>query len=207
VGGGPAAGCGFGADAIVAGGARAADPHYHPAEEGAPLGRDEVVLLDLWGKEQAEAVYADQTWMAYLGPSPPEDVGHAWSLVRAARDGAVRLIADRWAAGSAVHGHEVDEAAREVIRRGGLGDSFIHRTGHSIDRDLHGMGPNLDNYETRELRRLLPGIGFSVEPGVYLPGRFGLRSEINVYLGGSGPEVTTPAPQTQIRCLLPERGG
>lgn len=202
-----AAGCGVGADAIVAGGARTANPHYHPGDVGAILDAGQAVLLDLWGKEQRDAIYADQTWMAYLGARVPESIAHPWSVVRDARDAAVRFIGERWAAGGSVHGHEVDDVAREVVRGGGFGDFFIHRTGHSIDREVHGMGPNLDNYETQELRRLMPGVGFSVEPGVYIPGRLGLRSEINVYLAERGPEVTTPTPQTEIRCLLPERGG
>src|SRR2546422_8819213 len=92
----------------------------------------------------------------------------------------------------------LDDAARGVIRAAGFGDFFMHRTGHSIDRDLHGSGPHLDNFETADDRVLLAGIGFSVEPGIYFPGRFGMRSEINVYLQESGPEVTPAAPQGDL---------
>ncbi|HEX2610214.1 MAG TPA: M24 family metallopeptidase, partial [Gemmatimonadales bacterium] len=97
-----------------------------------------------------------------------------------------------------VMGFEADQAARAVVERAGLGDRFVHRTGHSIDRDLHGSGPHLDDYETHDDRTLVPGIGFSVEPGVYLPGEFGIRSEVNVFMGESGPEVTPRHPQTEL---------
>src|SRR5213078_3670002 len=100
--------------------------------------------------------------------------------------------------GTVLTGAEVDDAARAVVREAGFGEYFVHRTGHSIDRDLHGSGPHLDNFETADERVLIPGVGFSVEPGVYLTGRFGIRSEINVYLGESGPEVTPKQPQQEL---------
>jgi Xaa-Pro dipeptidase len=96
----------------------------------------------------------------------------------------------------------VDDVARRVIRDRGWGDFFVHRTGHSIDVDLHGSGPNLDNLETRDDRLLIPGVGFSVEPGIYLPDDLGIRSEVDVYWGEEGPEVTTPEPQREIFRLL-----
>jgi Xaa-Pro aminopeptidase len=97
-----------------------------------------------------------------------------------------------------VAGFEADRAARGVIEAAGFGDRFVHRTGHSIDRDLHGSGPHLDDYETHDDRRLMPGVGFSVEPGIYLPGEFGVRSEVNMHWGSAGPEVTPRAPQTEL---------
>lgn len=195
-------GCGAGADCIVAIGPNAANPHYEPRNGGAPIRRGDVVLLDLWSKESEDAVYADQTWMAYVGEEVPDRVADLFAVVRDARDAAVALIRERWAAGEAVRGYEVDDAARRAIETRGLGDAFIHRTGHSIDRATHGMGPNIDNLETHEVRRLIPGVGFSVEPGVYLPDEIGLRSEINVYMGSDGPEVTTPEPQRNVFALL-----
>ena len=100
--------------------------------------------------------------------------------------------------GRVLTGAEVDDAARAVVRAAGYGEYFVHRTGHSIDRELHGSGPHIDNFETADERTLIPGVGFSVEPGVYLPGRFGVRSEINVYMGESGPEVTPRQPQQEL---------
>ena len=132
----------------------------------------------------------------------PESV---WTVVRDARDAAVARLAERWRAaaggGTPVTGADLDDAARGVIAAAGYGEWFVHRTGHSIDRDLHGSGPHLDNFETADTRELLPGIGFSVEPGIYLPGRFGVRSEINVHLGDAGPEVTPAAPQRELQIV------
>ena len=188
-----------GADAIVAVNANAANPHYAPsAEAHAPIRRGDLVLIDLWGKEAEESIYADQTWMAYVGTEVPERLRTIWEAVRDARDAAVKLAIEKWAAGGPVTGAELDDAARAVIRERGYGDQFIHRTGHSIDTELHGSGPNLDNLETRDTRRLIAGIGFSVEPGIYLSGDVGFRSEVDMHVGADGPRVTTPEPQRDL---------
>lgn len=188
---------------IAAFGPNAANPHYEPqAGRDRRLVPGEVLLLDLWAGPPPGrgTVFADQTWMALAkadGAPPDPEVLKVWTVVRDARDAAVARLRDRW--GSApVTGAELDDAARDVIRRAGYGDWFVHRTGHSIDRELHGSGPHLDNFETADTRALQPGIGFSVEPGVYLTGRFGVRSEINVYLAASGPEVTPSTPQREL---------
>jgi Xaa-Pro dipeptidase len=196
-------GFGTGADTIVATGLNAADPHYAPQGRGTAFKRGDIILLDLWSKESEEMVYADQTWMAYLGNRVPERAATLFALIRDARDAAVEFVAERWAAGTPIQGGEVDDVARNVIRGGGFAQFFIHRTGHSIDRSTHGMGPNIDNYETNETRRIIPGVAFSIEPGIYIPGEIGLRTEINVYAGVDGPEVTTPEPQHEISALLP----
>ncbi len=179
--------------------ANAANPHYEP-KPGADrvLAAGDLLLLDLWAGVALGTVFADQTWMGFAGREPPEDVRRAWCVVRDARDAAVTLLQDRWKKHEPVTGAALDDAARGVIRAAGFGDYFVHRTGHSIDRDLHGSGPHLDNFETADERTLMPGVGFSVEPGVYLTGRFGIRSEINVYLAESGPEVTPKQPQQEL---------
>jgi Xaa-Pro dipeptidase len=183
-------------DAIVAIGPNAANPHYSPSEtRSVPIRAGDVLLIDCWGKEAEEAVAADQTWMAYMGERLPERASQVWTAVRDAREAAVERIRSAWATGRPVSGGEVDDAARGVIRERGFGDAFIHRTGHSIDREMHGSGPNIDNLETRDERLLVPGIGFSVEPGIYLAGEIGMRSEVNVFMTEDGPEVTTPGPQ------------
>lgn len=197
-------GAGVDADCIVAVGAQASDPHYAPDGPGEEIGAGELLLVDLWGKGSEDGVFADQTWMAYLGERLPEDVRPLWDRVREARDAGVAFLEQRWAAGAPVHGHEVDNVVRDVMRTGGYDRYFVHRTGHSIDRELHGSGVNLDGFETRDDRRLIPGTGFSLEPGIYIPGVVGLRSEINVYWGETGPEVTTPNPQAAI-FVLPVR--
>jgi len=179
--------------------ANAANPHYEP-KPGADrvLAAGDLLLLDLWAGVALGTVFADQTWMGFAGREPGEDVRGAWDVVRGARDAAVSLLQDRWKKKEPVTGAALDDAARGVIRAAGFGDYFVHRTGHSIDRDLHGSGPHLDNFETADERTLIPGVGFSIEPGVYLTGRFGIRSEINVYLGESGPEVTPKQPQQDL---------
>ena len=179
--------------------ANAANPHYEPrAGADRRLAAGDVVLLDLWAGPKQGSVFADQTWMAYAGGNPGAEQRKIWETVRDARDAAVGILKERWGKGQPVTGAALDDAARGVIRGAGYGEYFVHRTGHSIDRDLHGSGPHLDNFETADERKLISGVGFSVEPGIYLPGRFGMRSEINVYLGDAGPEVTPSRPQQDL---------
>jgi Xaa-Pro aminopeptidase len=179
--------------------ANAANPHYEPrAGADRRLAAGDVILLDLWAGVAHGTVFADQTWMAFAGRDPGAEVGRVWETVRAAREAAVARLRERWGQGSPVTGAELDDAARGVIRAAGYGEQFVHRTGHSIDRDLHGSGPHLDNFETADERVLVPGVGFSVEPGIYLSGRFGMRSEINVFLHEAGPEVTPAVPQQDL---------
>jgi Xaa-Pro dipeptidase len=184
---------------IVGFGANSANPHYEPhAGKDATLHQGDVVLLDLWAGRSRTTVFADQTWMGYAGDQPPDKVSRVWRTVRDARDAAVALVKGAAAANRPVAGFEADRAARGVIEAAGFGDRFVHRTGHSIDRDLHGSGPHLDDYETHDDRRLMPGVGFSVEPGIYLPGEFGVRSEVNMHWGPAGPEVTPREPQVDL---------
>ena len=175
---------------IVAIGPNAANPHYEPtAAKSATIKRGDILLVDLWAREK-NGVYADQTWMGSLG-SPSERDKSIWLAVRDARDAAISLLRERIGAGQIVKGGEVDDAARAVITKRGYGDSFFHRTGHSIDpRDLHGSGPHIDNLETREERALIPGVGFSIEPGVYLDNDVGMRSEVNGFIGPDGVLIT-----------------
>jgi Xaa-Pro dipeptidase len=177
----------------VSAGANAANPHYEPSEASPVTITDgQIVLIDLWAKERGKTVpYADQTWMASLG-APSAEATKIWTVVRDARDAAISMVTTSVGRGEAIRGADVDDAARAVIRDAGYGQYFTHRTGHSIDsRELHGSGPNLDNLESREERLLIPGVAFSIEPGIYIPGRIGMRSEVNVYIAG-GKAVVTP---------------
>jgi Xaa-Pro aminopeptidase len=190
-------------DTIVAVGPNAADGHYEPTpQDAAPIVRGQVLLIDLWAK-QSGSVFADQTWMGFMDTEVPEKVEQVWRTVRDAREAAVRYAATTFSdPDDVLRGCDVDAASRAVIEKAGFGAHFNHRTGHSIDNEVHGLGPNIDGIETNDDRRLLPGIGFSIEPGVYLENDFGVRSEINVYLGLDGPEVTTPKPQSELYRLL-----
>jgi Xaa-Pro aminopeptidase len=175
---------------IVAIGPNASNPHFEPLpRDSAPIERGAILLIDLWAREEG-GVFADQTWMGSLG-EPSERDNSVWLAVRDARDAAIALLRDRLGKGEVVRGGEVDDAARSVISSRGFGDQILHRTGHSIDsRDLHGSGPHIDNLETREERALIPGVGFSLEPGIYLAGEVGMRSEVNGFVGPDGVIIT-----------------
>ena len=188
-------------DCIVAIGPRASDPHYVPAGAGETIAEGALLLIDLWAAYPG-SVPADQTWMGFLGKSVDAKTLAVWEAVRDARDAALEFLRTRAREKTEVRGFEVDDVARGVIQERGYGDRFVHRTGHSIDTELHGSGPNLDNLETRDDRVLVPGVGFSVEPGVYLPGELGIRSEVNVHWGPDGPEVTPGSVQKDIVLLL-----
>ncbi|MEX2152569.1 MAG: M24 family metallopeptidase [Gemmatimonadaceae bacterium] len=180
---------------IVAAGPNAANPHYEPsASTPRQIQRGDILLVDLWAREQTDTgVYADQTWMASLGPPSPR-ANEIWAAVRDARDAAIALVQERVSKGAPVRGGEADDAARNVIKSRGFAEYFTHRTGHSIDpRDLHGSGPHIDNLETREERLLIPGVAFSIEPGIYVSGEIGMRSEVNMYVQPDRA-VVTPEP-------------
>jgi Xaa-Pro aminopeptidase len=188
----------------VAVNAHAADPHFMPCRDAdTPLRRGDFLLLDLVSREpNPDAIYADITWVGYAGPQVPSRIQEVFEVVRRARDAAVAFAAGCLQAGQPVFGYEVDDAAREVIAAAGFGSYFIHRTGHSIGTAGHGNGVNLDNLETQDRRRLIHGVGFSVEPGIYLPHEgFGVRSEINCYVAGDDLEVTTLPLQDEVVLL------
>lgn len=187
---------------IVATNANASNPHYQPtAAVQTPIVEGDVVLIDFWAKlDQPRAMYADHTWMAFAGPRVPEEPAEVFRIVAAARDAAVALVREAADSGRVLQGWQVDDAARRVIEQAGYGDYFVHRTGHSIGEEAHGEGANMDNFETHDIRAVLPDTCFSVEPGIYLP-TFGVRSEINVLF--APPAVTiTGGPQREITPLL-----
>jgi Xaa-Pro aminopeptidase len=186
---------------IVGFGPNAADGHYEPMPgSDRALAQNEVVLIDLFGRYPG-AVSADQTWMGFSGKHPPQRVRTVWETVRDARDASLDVVRAAGRSGTKIPGYRVDRAARDVIEKAGFGEFFVHRTGHSIDQNLHGSGPHMDDYETRDDRIILPGCGFSVEPGIYLPGEFGVRSEVNVYWAPEGPIITPNEPQRDL--MLP----
>lgn len=189
---------------IAAVNAHSADPHYGPAASGSsPIVEGDLVLIDLWAKRpEAGSVYADITWTGYLGAQVPAKQAEVFAAVRAARDAAVDFVKARVAAGDFPCGWEVDEVSRNVIRNAGYGDKFLHRTGHSIGEEVHGNGANIDNLETQDKRRLLPRTCFSIEPGIYLPGQFGIRSELDVYLSERDAVVYGQPVQSEIVPLL-----
>ncbi len=189
-------------DPIVAAAANAGNPHYLPgATMSRAIAAEELVLLDLWGKlDRPGAVFADITWMGYTGRRVPERYAEAFAAVSGARDAAVRLVGQAAREGRELRGWEVDRAASAVLGEAGYGDRIMHRTGHSLGESVHGNGVNMDDYETHDDRRLLPGTGFTIEPGVYFDD-FGVRSEINMIVHAHDAAVTGPL-QTEILALL-----
>jgi Xaa-Pro aminopeptidase len=191
-------------DPIVAVNAHAADPHYIPtAQRHAPIQMGDLLLLDLWAREAApNAIMGDITWVALCSDRVPPRYQHICDVVANARDAAVAFIQGEMAAGRPVRGCDADDVCRGVIERAGYGRFFIHRTGHSLGTAGHGNGAHLDNLETNDTRRLLPGTAFTVEPGIYLPGDFGVRLEIDVLVHEAGIEITTLPLQQEIIALL-----
>src|SRR5216683_3478737 len=186
----------------IAVGPHASDPHYQ-AEPGksSPIREGDLLLLDVWGKTKATgSVYYDVTWVGFLGATVPEKHAKVFAIVREARDRAIALAKDGVAAGKSVAGWQVDKAARDVIAKAGYGKYFFHRTGHSIGERVHGNGANMDGLETKDIRRIIPRTCFSIEPGIYLP-EFGIRSEVNVYVGDREASVTG-AVQNEVLPLL-----
>jgi Xaa-Pro aminopeptidase len=176
---------------IVAVNANASNPHYGPsAEHHAPIREGDLVLLDVWAKQNKPgAVYYDITWMGFVGKAPSPKQLEVFEVVKQARDAGVEKVKSAIAAGQKIAGWEVDKATRDVIETAGFGRYFIHRTGHSIATEVHGNGANMDNLEIHDERQILPNTCFSVEPGIYLP-EFGVRSEVNVLVRKGAAEVT-----------------
>ena len=196
---------------IVAVNANAANPHYAPGpDQSSPNRAGDMVLIDLWAKERATpgACFADITWTAFCGDEPPAKAQRIFEIVAAARDAAVAFVRERFAAGEPVYGYEVDDACRAVIQDAGYGEAFFHRTGHSLGTEVHFPGVNIDNLETQDRRRLMPGVLFTIEPGIYLPDYdfdgstpakgLGIRSEINCFVHEDRLEVTTLPLQGEV---------
>jgi Xaa-Pro dipeptidase len=176
----------------------AGNPHYQAtAADHRAIRPNEIVLLDLWGKLPTPgAVFADITWVGFTAPVVPESYATVFAAARDGRDAAVELVQSRVRSGREIRGYEVDRATRDVIDRAGYGPRFFHRTGHSLGEEVHGNGVHMDDYETHDDRRLIPGTGFTIEPGIYSEA-FGVRTEINMYIGEGSAEVTGPL-QTEL---------
>jgi Xaa-Pro dipeptidase len=183
----------------VSAGANSADSHYEPtAANSKQIRKGDFVLIDIWGKlDQPDACYYDITWTGVVDrePSPREQL--IFTTVRDARDAAIKTVQAAVSAGTPIAGWQADDAAREVIRRAGFAEAFTHRTGHNIGPILHGSGAHLDNFETHDERLLLPNTCFSVEPGIYFTGEFGVRSEVDM-IARSGSAVVTGRVQTEL---------
>jgi Xaa-Pro dipeptidase len=177
---------------VVATNEHSSDPHYDPAKQGSStIQQGDWVLIDLWSRVSGEeTMSADITWTGYVGDKIPDKNQTVFDIVIGARDCALNYLKDAHNDGRFVQGCEMDKVAREYIYKAGYGEYFKHRLGHSIGKEIHSNSVNLDSYETYDTRRIIPGIAFSIEPGIYLP-EFGVRSEIDVFLSDDGPIATT----------------
>ncbi|MEW5977418.1 MAG: M24 family metallopeptidase [Acidobacteriota bacterium] len=188
---------------IVAVNENSGNPHFDvEAEAARPIRSGDFLLIDLWAKlQRPSSVYADYTWVAFLGETVPERFVHIWEVVRSARDAATNLVHENYPKGVELRGWQVDGAARKLIQEAGYGAHFVHRTGHSIGEEDHGNGANMDGLETKDERRLIPHTCFSIEPGIYLP-EFGIRSEVNVFLRETDVVVTGDPIQQEIHRIF-----
>jgi Xaa-Pro aminopeptidase len=186
---------------VVAAQENAGDPHYQPtARRTRAINPEELVLLDLWGKQKdnPRAVYADITWVGYTGRTVPSELARAFGAICKARDAAAVLVQDSARNQTDLRGWQVDRAARQVLEDAGFGERILHRTGHNLGRDVHGNGVHMDDYESHDDRRLLPGTGFTIEPGLYFDS-FGVRTEINMYYGRREAVITGPVQQEILK--------
>ncbi|MEO8601269.1 MAG: M24 family metallopeptidase [bacterium] len=189
---------------IVAAGPHSADPHYETPAAGSAIDTGDFVLIDLWAKEP-DGVYADITWTGYVGTVVPPRHATVFDIVRRARDAGVAAAREGVAGATSPRGCDVDAAVRHVIDTAGYGEHFVHRTGHSIGVEVHGNGANIDGFETPDSRRLLSGTCFSIEPGIYLAGEFGVRSELNAFVDGAEIVVTGEPIQSAVVAILGDR--
>jgi Xaa-Pro aminopeptidase len=182
---------------VVAFNEHSSDPHYDPSPTGsAVIRREGWLLIDLWGRKKlqpgeatGQAISADITWVAKLGKPPTEKQAEVFDAVRSARDSAFDFLEQAVLDGRYPEGWELDRVARDVIDKAGYGDYFVHRLGHSLGHEVHSNGVNLDDWETHDTRKVIDGVGVTIEPGIYLP-EFGVRLEMDVYMGPDGPEIT-----------------
>jgi Xaa-Pro aminopeptidase len=179
--------------------ANSANPHYEPTKEiHSPLQKGDFVLLDLWAKkDKLRSVYADITWTGFIGEIVPDEYEKIFQIVKGGRDAALNFVRSSMEEGKVIHGYEVDDAARNYITQHGYGEYFVHRTGHSIGEEVHGNGANMDNLETRDERTILSQTSFSIEPGIYLRDKFGIRSEIDVYITKDNEVLVTGLPMQE----------
>jgi Xaa-Pro aminopeptidase len=187
---------------VVAVDASAGNPHYLPTvDRTRSISADQVLLLDLWGKtKEPGAVFADITWVGVTASRVPAETARAFKAIADARDAAVRLVEDAARQGRDIRGWEVDQAARQVLEGLGYRERILHRTGHSLGENVHGNGVHMDDYETHDDRRIIPGTGFTVEPGLYFE-TFGVRTEVNVFRDEHEATVTGPRQQEVVTLL------
>jgi Xaa-Pro aminopeptidase len=180
-----------------------ANPHFAPTPKNSrKIKPGDKLLVDLWAKlDKPGSIYYDITWSAFVGDDPPEEYVKAFHIVRDARRAGIKFLTERLNSGKQVAGWEVDDVCRNVVKEAGYGGNFTHRTGHSIGEEVHGNGANIDNFETQDTRLLVPGCLFSLEPGIYLEGKMGVRSELDIFIDGSNKAMVTGKEQDELALI------
>ena len=189
---------------IIARDINAASPHYAPsAQQYSEFGPDTIVLIDMWAcPSHGNGTYSDITWMCHTGTAMNEEESSIFNTIIEARNAGITLFQERFHKKQSVMGCEIDDAVRNVICGKGYGEYFVHRTGHSITTETHGSGANMDNYETQDTRVVIPMTSCSIEPGIYIPGKVGMRTEIDmVFMQDGTPIVSGLAPQQEMMYL------
>ncbi len=188
---------------IVAANAHSGDPHFEVSSTNPSVIKPgDWVLIDLWARVPGDHnIFSDITWVGYCGKTVPAEHRKVFEVVKAARDASVALAKQAWKNKTLLQGWQLDDAARNVIVDAGYSHGVKHRTGHSLSPGpkVHGLGFNLDNLETRDTRQVLPDLGFTIEPGIYLPA-FGVRLEINMYVDSVSGPVITSCNQNDVLC-------
>ena len=189
---------------VVAAGLHTADPGFAPTPERSErIARGDLVLFSAAARQKRvhDAVYADLTWVGFVGERVPDEVAHLYAIARDARAAVVALVGERWKKKQPVRGYELDDVARAVAARAGFGDRVLRPTGHSLDTHRFGDGPAFDDAITRDDRQLLPRTGYVVEPGLYVAGAFGVRVAVDLFLGPDGVQTTPSSPQQEIELI------
>jgi Xaa-Pro dipeptidase len=177
-----------------------ADPHFEPTPQNAyVIKKGDTLLIDLWAKKKIpNGIYYDITWCGFVGNNPPEKYIKIFDIVVGARDAAIKFVQDKFKNKEICFGWQVDDVTRDFIKKAGYGQYFVHRTGHSIGEECHGNGVNIDNLETKDTRQIMPGLCFSIEPGIYLDGEMAVRTEVDVFINHAGEAVVTGEKQDKL---------
>ena len=177
-----------------------ANPHFEPTPSNAyAIKKGDTLLIDLWAKlAQPGGIFYDITWCGFVGTEPPAKYVEIFDVVCRARDACLNLVRDNLRTTGSCKGWEADDACRAVVEAAGYGDAFVHRTGHSIGEEVHWTGANIDNLETKDVRELVPGCCFSIEPGIYLEGEMAVRTEIDAFIRHDGEVAVVGDIQTSL---------
>ncbi len=197
-------GCVFEGGPICAVNENTSNPHYIPElKDQKEIQEGDFILIDLWcKKKEAGSIYGDICRVGVAAAAPTEEQQLIFDLVRKAQKEATDFVIQKFLEKKDVRGWEVDQSARKVIEEAGYGEFFIHRTGHNIYVQDHGPGTHMDSIETFDDRLILPRTCFSIEPGVYLPKKFGVRLEYDVFITADGKVEISGGVQTEIKILL-----